>query len=124
MNEHGTEADDVFVERLREALEPPASNVARDAAFDAALRTRMEQKPKAWLTWAPALAAVAAAVAFAVWPGSRAPVAEVDWLSPAIDEPMFGTPTEDLPGEYQALAFLIGDDDALTTLNTETGDNE
>ena len=122
-----------LVERIRRDYAPPPMDGIRAALFDRALEARRTRPRRAVFAW-PAVAAVAAATALALWihaPESehRAPgaLSEVDWVAaltqspadlvgidPTAEDPTAGAWTIDsLEGELFAWADPAAEDDWL-----------
>lgn len=128
-----------LVERLRHGFAPESEDAVRAAAFDAALRERIESDSRPRARWAPALAG--AALVVAVWLGLRSvapqpadqsevPIAQAPasqdarplriaeapraealaWEESLFFPSAFGGEQDELPGEYQAIATVFLDD--------------
>jgi len=112
--------EQAFVERLAASWAPPPTTPARRAAFDEALRARLERRRRPWLV-VPALATAAAAavIGFSVIPpvGPTPPQGEESVVAGAWDSELFFSsdvsPADDrdgsegLPDDYEAIASLI-----------------
>jgi ferric-dicitrate binding protein FerR (iron transport regulator) len=112
--------EQAFVERLAASWAPPPTTPAQRAAFDEALRERLERRRRPWLV-IPVLATAAAAavIGFALMPsvGPTAPRGEESAVAGAWDAELFLSSdvspsldrdgSEGLPDDYEAIASLI-----------------